>query len=498
MAIIQKKHMEENSKAHAIVFPYPYQGHVTPMINLSLKLAHTGFTITFVQTEYIHHSISKSTNTDDDDHFDMFSEAKKSGLDIRYATISDGFPMEFDRDVNFDEFWQTMFRDFPDRVGDIVERTIKADEEESSNYNYLLIADTVYSWPAIIAKKYNMVNVSLWTEPAIAFSINYHLDLLHRNGHFPYKGNCDSDITYIPGVESISTKDLMSYIRDPDIVPMLIQVLIKGFEQVKAADFILCNTVQELEPETMSILNQKHPTYAIGPINFYSDFTKISMAKSLWSESDCTHWLNSKPCGSVLYISFGSVAQSNKHEIRELAHGLLLSRVYFIWVLRHDIVGPNESDILPVGFEDLTKDRGLIVPWCNQNMVLSNSATGGFLTHCGWNSVLESMWHGVPMICYPFLVDQPTNRKLVVDDWKIGINLCDGGQVTREEVVKKIKIFTMGEKSIQMKQEIKKVSHNLHDSLDEDGSSQRNFDQFVDDLKAKLYLRRKDGKKIIP
>ncbi|KAK6161551.1 hypothetical protein DH2020_004932 [Rehmannia glutinosa] len=386
------------------------------MINLSTKLASKGFTITFVQTEFIHHSISK-------DHyhhllsadFDIFTEARKSGLDIRYTTISDGFPLDFDRHLNGDLFWETMFRDFPDRVDEVVARTMK-DEEESC---FFLIADTLCSWPATIAKKYNMV---------------------------------------------------------------------------KEADIILCNTVEELEPETLSAQNQKHPTYAIGPINFYTDFTNMIIPRSLWPESDCTGWLHSKPPGSVLYVSFGSFAQSNKQLTAELAHGLLSSEVHFLWIIRPDVVGENGiDDILPIGFEDVTKDRGLIVPWCNQNRVLSSPAIGGFLTHCGWNSVLESIWYGVPMICYPFYVDQPTNRKLVVDDWKIGVNLCDGEQVTREEVANKINVVMNGEKSAELKREIKKVSKKLHDSLGSGGSSERNFNQFMDDLKAKLYVRSKDG-----
>ncbi|KAL0414892.1 UNVERIFIED_CONTAM: UDP-glycosyltransferase 86A1 [Sesamum radiatum] len=171
-------------KPHAIVIPYPYQGHVTPMINLSIKLASRGFTITFVQTEFIHHFISKAQNLPAAD-VDIFVEARKSGLDIRYKTISDGFPVEFDRYLNFDEYWESMFWDFPLRVDEILVRTMKDDELPETS-PFLLIADTFYTWPATIAKKHNMVNVSLWTEPAIVFSLNYHLELLRQNGHVPY------------------------------------------------------------------------------------------------------------------------------------------------------------------------------------------------------------------------------------------------------------------------------------------------------------------------
>ncbi|GFP83137.1 UDP-glycosyltransferase 86a1 [Phtheirospermum japonicum] len=464
-----------NLKPHAIVFPYPYQGHVTPMINLSMKLASNGFTITFVQNEFIHHSISKANHLPTTEG-DIFAQARKTGLDIRYMTISDGFPLEFDRFLNYDQYWETMFRDFPARVDVIITRIIEA-EELSVRPHFFLIADTFYSWPAAIAKNHNLVNVSLWTEPAIVFSINYHLDLLRHNGHFPFffeniSGDGNECINYVPGVDSIRTTDLMSYIQDPDMIPMLIQVVMKGFEQVKEADFILSNTVEELES---------------------TESTNTIISKSLWPESDCTHWLDSKPPSSVLYISFGSIAQSNKQEIGEFAHGILLSKVYFIWILRPDVVEETEIDILPTGFEDAIKDQGLIVPWSDQNAVLSSPAVGGFLTHCGWNSILESIWYGVPMICYPFIVDQPTNRKLVVDYCKIGINLCEGERVTRDEVANKIIVVMNEQKSAEMKREIEKVSKKLRDSLDAEGSSRRNFNQFVEDLKAKLLSKRSKG-----
>ncbi|KAL0409959.1 UNVERIFIED_CONTAM: UDP-glycosyltransferase 86A1 [Sesamum latifolium] len=119
-------------------------------------------------------------------------------------------------------------------------------------------------------------------------------------------------------------------------------------------------------------------------------------------------------------------------------------------------------------------------------MVLSHPAVGGFLTHCGWNSVLESIWCGTPMICYPIMYDQPTNRKLVVDDWKIGINLCDETSVERKEVAEKIKSFMSGAASKSLREEAKMVNAILQNALESDGSSERNFDQFVKDLKAKL------------
>ncbi|KAK6147043.1 hypothetical protein DH2020_017955 [Rehmannia glutinosa] len=306
----------------------------------------------------------------------------------------------------------------------------------------------------------------------------------HHTRHVSPTGNVDHvEIDYIPGVQSISTKDLMSYLVDPECVVR--EGLYVGlFLDNKKADFILHNTVHELESEALSALNKHQPNYAIGPANFYKDNATNTVSKSFWPQSDYAKWLDSKSPGSVLYVSFGSLVQFSKQVIEEIAYGLLLSEVNFIGVVREGILSCGDTNVLPIGFEDETKDRGLIIPWCDQIMVLSNPAVGGFLTHNGWNSTVESMWCGVPMICYPIAYDQITNTKLVVDDWKIGIRLCDHGtSVDRKVVAEKIKSF-MSEK--RLREEAEKVKETYHNALKSDGSSERNFDQFINDLKKKL------------
>ncbi|KAG8376581.1 hypothetical protein BUALT_Bualt09G0078500 [Buddleja alternifolia] len=468
-------------KPHAIMIAVPYQGHLNPFVHLALKLASNGFTITFVHTEHAHHMISKSHNTNNVE-FDIFSEARNSGLDIRYTTIFDGFPLQYDRELNVVEYWEHMLYNFPDYVDELVGKLIESLDPSSVP---LLVADTFACWPGKIAKKYSLVNVSFWTQPALALAVGYYLDLLRENGHFPPKENNEyALINYIPGVEPIRTKDLMSYFQETDTTTIVHKLIFMAFEEVKKADFIICNTVQELEPETLSTMNREHPTYAIGPVNFS---IKTNISKSLLSEIDCTKWLDTKPPGSVLYVSFGSIVQTNKQIIEEIAKGLLLSEVNFIWAIRHNIVSSIDmTDVLTIEFKDNIKDRGLIVPWCNQNSVLSHSAIGGFLTHCGWNSILEGVWCGVPMICYPVMYDQPTNRKLVVDDWKIGINLCDGVSVNGDEVAVKIKRLMSRETPDCIKHEMQKVRSIVHNALAEDGSSERNFDQFLKDLRDKI------------
>lgn len=175
--------MENNQlqKPHAIMFAYPLQGHVIPFVHLALKLASKGFIITFVNTLSIHHHIRKSQPSSADSN--IFAGARKSGLDIRYMTITDGFPLGFDRSLNHDQFMEGVLHVFSSHVDELVGKVVHSDPPVTC-----LIADTFFVWSSMIANKYNLVNVSFWTEPVLVLSLYYHLDLLRKNGHFASQG----------------------------------------------------------------------------------------------------------------------------------------------------------------------------------------------------------------------------------------------------------------------------------------------------------------------
>ncbi|KAK8934940.1 UDP-glycosyltransferase 86A1 [Platanthera zijinensis] len=293
--------------------------------------------------------------------------------------------------------------------------------------------------------------------------------------------NRKDTITYLPGVAAIEPTDLMSYLQDSDTTTVVHRIIFKAFEEAHQADFILANTVAELETETIAAVHREKPFYAVGPI-FPAGFTRSAVATSLWAESDCSQWLDSRPRGSVLYISFGSYAHVEKKVLEEIAHGVMASGASFVWALRPDIVGSNDLEPLPAWFKKETAGRGIVVQWCRQAEVLSHPAVGGFLTHCGWNSILESVWSGVPMLCFPLLTDQFTNRRLVVGDWKVAVDLGGGAgrmAVRREDVAEKIGRLMRGEEGVMAREEVKKVRNILQGALAGGGSSSRNFDRDV-------------------
>ncbi|URD99378.1 UDP-glucoronosyl and UDP-glucosyl transferase [Musa troglodytarum] len=390
------------TKHHALFVTVPFQGHFTPAANFAVKLTTRGFIVTFVTTEAFHNQRAASGAVSVDGH-EVFADARSMGMDIRSELVTDGLPL----------MRKLQFAEPPIDV---------------------LISDTFNVWPSTLAKKFGLPYVSFWTEPALVFAMYYYMHLLVENGHLGSPTETRKDtIMYIPGVPSIEPTDLVSFFHSPEASWRVLRNVGKAFEEAKGADFVLCNTVQELEAEVIGALQQERPFYAVGPIVPASG--EGGAATSLWPELDCSQWLHSMPPRSVLYISFGSIARKQ---------------------------------------------------------VLLHPAVGGFLTHCGWNSILESMWCGVPMLCFPVTADQPTNRKLVVEDLRIGIDVGSIGEVTGADVSRRIDSLMGGEVGGALRKEMEGAQKAVKSAVTPTGSSSKNLEQFTADLLKHLSDKKRE------
>nr|XP_009405745.2 PREDICTED: UDP-glycosyltransferase 86A2-like [Musa acuminata subsp. malaccensis] len=471
------------TKHHALFVTVPFQGHFTPAANFAVKLAARGFIVTFVTTEGFHHQRAASGAVSVDGH-EVFADARSMGMDIRSELVSDGLPVSFDRTLHRDQFSDAFYHLLPSHVEELMRKLLLAEPPID-----VLISDTFNVWPSTLAKKFGLPYVSFWTEAALVFAIYYHVHLLVEYGHFGSPTETRKDaIMYIPGVPSIEPTDLVSFFHSPEASWRVLRNVGKAFEEAKGADFVLCNTVQELEAEVIGALQQERPFYAVGPIVPASG--EGGAATSLWPELDCSQWLHSMPPRSVLYISFGSIARVSKRDMDEIAYGVLGSKFSFIWVIRPGS-GSSEASPLPEGFIDACKGRGMVVPWCRQKQVLLHPAVGGFLTHCGWNSILESMWCGVPMLCFPVRADQPTNRKLVVEDLRIGIDVGSIGEVRGAEVSRRIDSL-MGEVGGALRKEMEGAQKAVKSAVTPTGSSSKNLEQFTADLLKHLSDKKRE------
>lgn len=187
-------------------------------------------------------------------------------------------------------------------------------------------------------------------------------------------------------------------------------------------------------------------------------------------------WLDTKENGSVIYVSFGSIANIKEEQMQEVACSLMSSRFNFLWVVR-----ASEECKLPKDFLSNTLEKGLVVHWCSQLEVLAHKAVGCFMTHCGWNSTLEAISLGVPMVAMPQWTDQTTNAKFIVDVWRTGarVKVDEKGVATREEIEACVKEVMEGEKGEELRRNALKWKEFAREAVCEGGSSDKNIDEFI-------------------
>ncbi|KQJ81828.1 hypothetical protein BRADI_5g03320v3 [Brachypodium distachyon] len=186
-------------------------------------------------------------------------------------------------------------------------------------------------------------------------------------------------------------------------------------------------------------------------------------------------WLDKQAPHSIVLASYGTVADLNTTQLEELGYGLCNSGQPFLWVLRS-----NEAEKLPEKLREKCNMEGLIVPFCPQLEVLAHKATGCFLTHCGWNSTIEAIIAGVPMVVIPQWADQPTTAKYVESGRGIGLRARPDDKcfVTREEVERCVKEVIGTEK--EYKRNAAKWMHKAKEAMQEKGSSDKNIADFAD------------------
>lgn len=261
----------------------------------------------------------------------------------------------------------------------------------------------------------------------------------------------------------------------------LLRLALQIFPNVSKAQYLLISSIFELEPQAIEALKQEFsfPIYTFGPAIPYFNLEKAaSFSTNLIDNHHYFEWLNSQPPSSVLYVSLGSFLSISSAQMDEIADGLRESGVRFLWVARGEATRLQER----------CGDVGRVVPWCQQLKVLCHSSIGGFWTHCGWNSTMECIFAGVPIIAFPIIMDQTTVRKHVVEDWKIGWDAKRGveaGNLLRSgEIAELVKKF-MDLESVERKEitrRAKEVQKLTLQAVSDRGSSKTNLSSFLNDI----------------
>ncbi|RDY07675.1 UDP-glycosyltransferase 85A8, partial [Mucuna pruriens] len=288
-------------------------------------------------------------------------------------------------------------------------------------------------------------------------------------------------------MKNIRIRDLPSFVRTTTLdETSFICFGIEAKACMKSSSIII-NTVEELESEVLNSLMAQNPNiYNIGPLQLLGrhfpekdNGFKVS-GSNLWkNDSKCIQWLDQWEPSSVIYVNYGSITVMSEDHLEEFAWGLANSNLPFLWIKRPDLV-MGEATPLPQDFLDEVKDRGYITSWCPQEEVLSHPSVGVFLTHCGWNSTLEGICGGVPMIGWPFFAEQQTNCRYISTTWGIGMDIKD--DVKREEVTTLVKEMITSEKGKEMRQKCVEWKKKAIEATDLGGSSYNDFYRLVKEV----------------
>lgn len=251
------------------------------------------------------------------------------------------------------------------------------------------------------------------------------------------------------------------------------------------------NTFEALEPEFLEFLRNKlghNRIFAVGPLSLLggSDSTsRGSTSSSSVSHDDIWSWLNGCADGSVLYVCFGSQVLLRTAQVEALANGLERSGVKFIWVMKPATAQQVADGFgsIPYGFEARVKGRGLIIQgWAPQVPILSHRAVGGFVSHCGWNSLLEGIVGGTMILGWPMEADQFVNAKLLVDYMGVAVRLCEGKDTVPDPIKLGQKVAESMSGEIAEKVRAKELRSKAMEAVGGGGSSSRDLDRLVREL----------------
>ncbi|KAJ3673844.1 hypothetical protein LUZ60_005836 [Juncus effusus] len=445
------------SSPHALVLPWPAQGHIIPLMHLSHFLSNHGFKITFVNTEHNHNRIVRARNMSDLDQ-------------IRMISIPDGFgPDE-------NPLGPMFFTSFQTQMSSLLMDLIKEINEGGEEKIICIIADVGMVWALEIAQAMGIRFVAFSPASAACIAVMLSIPKLMADGVIDENGLLRNGDRFqlTPNSPAMDATHLAwSNFGDRELEKFMFQFA-KSSHVVSKADFILCNSFQELELPFFNIFPNIIP---IGPLPIEQVSDSLG---HLWSNDETyLNWLDQQSISSVVYVSFGSLITLDQTQFQELSLGLEMSQMPFLWVIRSDSTsGYNYLK----KFQEDTKGKGKIVGWCNQEKVLAHSSIACFISHCGWNSTLDGIKNGVPFLCWPFIVDQFANQNYICDVFEVGLKLVksEDGIVKKEHICSRLSELMMNEKTKMRANEMKTMAKK---SISKGGSSFTNLSRFIEAMK---------------
>ncbi|CAL5325905.1 unnamed protein product [Camellia sinensis] len=451
---------------HLLILPYPAQGHVIPLMELAQCLAKHGFKITFVNTEITHKRVVNALADDD-----------VLGDHIHLVSISDGLET-WERNVP-GKLSEAIMTVMPRKVEELI-REINGSEEEGEKIS-CIVADQSLGWAMEVGKKVGIKQAAFLPAAAALLVLGFSIPKLIDDGLIDQDGIPTENQTFqlSPSMPVMNSTNLIwTRMGSSTMQKIIFQVMEKNNKAVKSADWLICNSTLNLEPGAFALAPQILP---IGPLLARNRLG--NSAGHIWPEDPtCLKWLDQQQPNSVIYVAFGSFAVFNPTQFEELALGLEFTLRPFLWVVRAESVTNGTNFNYPDGFLERVGTRKRVVGWAPQQKVLSHPSVGCFVSHCGWNSVMEGVSNGVPFLCWPYFADQFINQSYICDVWKVGLGLerDESGIVRKGEIENKVD-EVIGDDGFRGRAfELKESTMR---NVGKGGSSYKNFNNFVEWLK---------------
>ncbi|CAL5079398.1 unnamed protein product [Urochloa decumbens] len=420
--------------ARVVVFPLPFQGHISPMLQLAGALHARGLAVTVLHTEF---------NAPD----------PARHLEFDFVAVPDAIPETVAANGIAKILALNAAMEASGHVhGALASLMASASAEREGEPRRLacLVIDSTLTATQKATAGLGLPTLVLHTGSAACFRLFRSYDMLHDKGYLPStESNLDMPIEELP--------------------PLLVRDL---FDPSKLPNKEIGQMILNLATETT--------TNSSGPLHKLIASTNGGDTSLLDQDHSCIEWLDSQAPGSVLFVSFGSVVHVTQDEFTEIAWGLANSGKPFLWVVRRGLVLGVEKQQLPDGFESAMEGRGKVIKWAPQQEVLAHPAVVGFWTHSGWNSTLESIYEGVPMLSRPVFGDQLATGRYVADTWKIDVLL--DGVLERGEIEKAITRVMDENTGVEIRGRAKELKEKVRMCLESSGSSQQAVDKLVDHI----------------